>query len=109
MKRIEALIPHDRIQDVGRALTQSGVKGLTLTTVYTPSDQRQDDSARRKNRLLGKPCCKLDVLVSNEEFARIQSVLLESAGSDARLQIFVVDLETTIRIRTGESQEAALA
>ena len=37
MKRIEALIPHDLIQDVEQSLSSLGVRGLTLTSVYSQS------------------------------------------------------------------------
>lgn len=108
MKRIEALIPHDRIQDVERALTRSGVEGLTLTSVYCPAEFADEFRTMRKNRLCGKPCCKLEVLVCNDDLPGIQSVLMETVGTDPRTQIVVFHLEATIRIRTGESQEAAI-
>lgn len=105
MKRIEALCPHDRIQEVGRALRQFGVKGLTLTTVYRLSDHPR---AVSPSPAMENPCCKVDVLVSNEQADEIRSLLSDCIAGRFRDCVFVVQLETTIRIRTGESEEAAL-
>lgn len=106
MKHIEVLIPHEHIQKVERALTQSGIKGLTLTSVY--SHCHPLGFVRGANQLPGKPCCKLDLLVSDDELTAVRKALIQFAYPDLRLQISVVDLETTIRIRTGECEEAAL-
>lgn len=106
MKRIEVLIPHERIQNAERALSQSGIEGLTLTSVYIHCNSLSSFAAGR-NRL-GKPCCKLDLLVSDEDLPAVQRALLQISTPDTGLQIFVMDLEATIRIRTGECEEAAL-
>ncbi|MCA9071262.1 MAG: hypothetical protein KDA84_20180 [Planctomycetaceae bacterium] len=107
MKRIEVLIPHERIQNAERALSQSGIEGLTLTSVYMQCNSVSSFSAG-KNRLMGKPCCKVDLLVSDDDLPAVQKALVQIGHPDLRLQIFVMDLETTIRIRTGECEEAAL-
>lgn len=108
MKRIEVLIPHERIQNAERALSGSGIEGLTLTSVYIPCGS-YPGFATGKNRLLGKPCCKLDLLVADDDLPAVQRALIQIAEPDQPLQIFVMDLEATIRIRTGECEEAALS
>ncbi len=106
MKRIEALIPHDLIQDVEQSLSSLGVRGLTLTSVYS---QSLLPVSSRFAGGFGNPCCKLDVLVSDGDLPKVHAAIRRIAGLQPRVQIFVIDLETTIRIRTGECEEAALS
>jgi nitrogen regulatory protein PII len=108
MKRIEAIIPHQLIQDVEKALIRIGIEGLTLTSVYTQRMHSSEVANSPKSSLLGTPSCKLDVLVSDEELPKVHAALVQSVGAHLQIQICVLDLETTIRIRTGECEEAAI-
>lgn len=108
MKRIEAVIAHDLIQDVEKALVRSGIEGLTLTSVYSNQMQGSDMSASRRDLMFGVPCCKLDVLVADGDLSKVLSALIGFIDPRMQMPICVMDLEVTIRIRTGESQEAAL-
>ncbi len=109
MKRIEALIPHDLIQDVEQSLTSLGVRGLTLTSVYSQSLSPGPLVSSRRTAGFGNPCCKLDVLVCDADLPKVYAALRQTAVAPSRVQIFVMNLESTIRIRTGECEEAALS
>jgi nitrogen regulatory protein PII len=106
MKRIEAVIPHDLIQNVEKALIRCGIEGLTVTSVYTQRSLSSGPASSSKDLLYGTPGCKLDVLVSDDELLNVQKVL--SKFLQAQSQMCIMDLETTIRIRTGECEDAAL-
>jgi nitrogen regulatory protein PII len=108
MKRIEAVIAHDLIQDVERALLRSGIEGLTLTSVYSHRTPASGLSQCRRDLLFGTPCCKLDVLVSERELSTVLAALMPFVDPSPWMPICVMDLEVTLRIRTGECEEAAL-
>jgi nitrogen regulatory protein PII len=108
MKRIEAVIAHDFIQDVERALLRSGIEGLTLTSVYSHTTAGSRLNQSRRDLLFGTPCCKLDVLVSERELSTVLAALMPFVGPCPGVPICVMDLEVTLRIRTGECEEAAL-
>lgn len=108
MKRIEAVIAHDSIQDVENALIRSGIIGLTLTSVYSHRMLAPSLSSCRRDLLFGTPSCKLDVLVSDRELSQVVAALLPFVDPCTLMPICVMDLELTIRIRTGECEEAAL-
>ncbi len=101
MKRIEALIPHDAIQILEQSLSCLGVQGLTLTSVY------QADATQLIQHV-EVPLCKVDVLVTDAELSLVCQVFEDISGSRVPVQILVMDVETTLRIRTGESESAAL-
>jgi nitrogen regulatory protein PII len=106
MKRIEAIIPHDLIQNVEKALIRCGIEGLTVTSVYTQRMASSGPASSAKDVLYGTPGCKLDILVSDEELASVQKVLAKFLRATS--QICIMDLEATIRIRTGECEDAAI-
>ena len=105
IKRIEAILPYDRIQEAERALARCGIGGLTLTSVSSgpsPSASRREDSSASVR------CCKLEVLVSAADLPRVYRALCRSAKLQPLIEIFVTDLVSTIRIRTGEVGDAAI-
>ena len=108
MKRIEAVIAHDSIQDAEKALIRSGIEGLTLTSVYSHGFRGSELTRSRRDLISGRPSCKLEVLVSNRELSRVLAALVPFVDQGTRMPICVMDLEVTIRIRTGECEEAAL-
>lgn len=109
MKRIEAIIAHDLIQDVEKALIRSGINGLTLTSVYSQRNGATELAKSRRELLFGTPSCKLDVLVPDENLSAVVGALRPFVDACARMPICVMDLEITIRIRTGECEEAAFS
>ncbi len=108
MKRIEAIIAHDLIQDVEKALIRLGIVGLTLTSVYNHPTPAPEFPSCRRDLLFGTPCCKLEVLVTDGELPQVLAALMPFIDPHTRTPICVMDLEITIRIRTGECEEAAL-
>jgi nitrogen regulatory protein PII len=108
MKRIEAVIAYDSIQAVEKALIRSGIEGLTLTSVSSHGTRATARTMSFRDRFSGTPSCKLDVLVSDRELSTVLTALMPFVDQGTWMPICVMDLEVTIRIRTGESEEAAL-
>ncbi len=53
MKRIEAIIPYDLIQEVETALIHSGMEGLTLSSVYSQTMPDRPSVSRAKRSAVG--------------------------------------------------------
>ena len=109
MKKIEAIIRHERLQDVQDALDQLGVSGLTVSEVVGCGRQKgyteQYRGVRANISLL--PKIKVESVVPSD----IVDSAVEAIASAARTgeigdgRVFVYSVEQSLRIRTGESGE----
>ena len=109
MKKIEAIIRHERLQEVQDALDQLGVSGLTVSEVVGCGRQKgyteQYRGSRANISLL--PKIKVESVVP----ADVVDSVVEAIASAARTgeigdgRVFVYPVEQSIRIRTGESGE----
>jgi nitrogen regulatory protein P-II 1 len=109
MKKIEAIIRHERLQEVQDALDQLGVSGLTVSEVVGCGRQKgyteQYRGVRANISLL--PKIKVESVVPSD----IVDAVVEAIASAARTgeigdgRVFVYPVEQSIRIRTGESGE----
>jgi nitrogen regulatory protein P-II 1 len=109
MKKIEAIIRHERLQEVQDALDQLGVSGLTVSEVVGCGRQKgyteQYRGVRANISLL--PKIKVESVVPSD----VVESAVEAIASAARTgeigdgRVFVYPVEQSIRIRTGESGE----
>jgi len=112
MKRIEAIVRPEKLQDVKNALVEIGATGMTLEDVRGFGRQKGQTSTYRgisytvefltKKRL---------VLVISDEFLEKVIETISSAASTGTIgdgKIFVSQVEEAIRIRTGETGQIAL-
>ena len=109
MKKIEAIIRHERLQEVQDALDQLGVSGLTVSEVVGCGRQKgyteQYRGVRANISLL--PKIKVESVVPSD----IADSVVEAIAAAARTgeigdgRVFVYPVEQSIRIRTGESGE----
>jgi nitrogen regulatory protein P-II 1 len=112
MKKIEAIIRHERLQDVQDALDQLGVSGLTVSEVVGCGRQKgyteQYRGVRANISLL--PKIKVESVVPSD----IVDSAVEAIASAARTgeigdgRVFVYPVEQSVRIRTGESGEESV-
>jgi nitrogen regulatory protein P-II 1 len=112
MKKIEAIIRHYKLEDVKKALSEHGIRGMTLTEVRGFGRQKGHTEMYRGTEYSVDfvPKIKLEIVVSDKDLASIVDTLVRSAqtGQVGDGKIFVSDLADTIRIRTGEVGEAAI-
>ena len=112
MKKVEAIIKPVKLQEVRRALTQLGVKGLTLTEVKGFGRQKGHTEVYRGSEFSAQflPKLKLEVVVEDELAPKVVNTIMETArtGRIGDGKIFVYPLEQVVRIRTGERGEAAV-
>jgi nitrogen regulatory protein P-II 1 len=109
MKKIEAIIRHERLQDVQDALDQLGVSGLTVSEVVGCGRQKgyteQYRGVRANISLL--PKIKVESVVPSD----IVDGAVEAIANAARTgeigdgRVFVYPVDQSVRIRTGESGE----
>jgi nitrogen regulatory protein P-II 2 len=113
MKMITAVIKPSRLDAVLDAVTEAGASGLTVTEVRGYGRQKGRTEVYRGAEYEVKllPKVKLEIAVSNDMTDRVVEALGRAAntGKIGDGKIFVMDLETAIRIRTGETDAAAIS
>jgi nitrogen regulatory protein P-II 1 len=109
MKKIEAIIRHERLQEVQDALDQLGVSGLTVSEVVGCGRQKgyteQYRGVRANISLL--PKIKVESVVPADLVDSAVEAIVAAArtGAIGDGRVFVSDIEQSIRIRTGEDGE----
>ena len=109
MKKIEAIIRPERLQDVQDSLDELGVSGLTVTDVVGCGRQKgyteQYRGTRANISLL--PKIKVESVVPDGLAERAVEAIVSGAhtGEIGDGRVFVYDIEQAIRIRTGEIGE----
>jgi nitrogen regulatory protein P-II 1 len=106
MKKIEAVIKPFKLDDVKEALHTIGIQGLTVTEVKGFGRQKGHTELYRGAEYVVDflPKIKLEVVVSDDLVDKVVNAIVEAAntGRIGDGKIFVLPLEETIRIRTGE-------
>ena len=112
MKLITAIIKPSKVDDVRQALAEMGVQGMTVTEVKGFGRQKGHTELYRGAEYVVDflPKTKIEVAVEAGILDRAVEVIMQSArtGKIGDGKIFVVNLEQTVRIRTGETGPGAL-
>ena len=112
MKLIIAIIQPHRLDTVRDALTDIGVHGLTVTEVRGYGRQKGHTEIYRgaEYQIHYVPKLKLEVAVASDTAERAVETIREAAqtGKIGDGKVFVLDLLSALRIRTGESGAEAL-
>ncbi len=112
MKLVTAIFKPSRLDPVIDALNEAGATGLTVSEVRGYGRQQGKTEVYRgaeyEVRLL--PKVQVDVACADDAAERISEAIIEAAntGTIGDGKIFIRDLGTVIRIRTGERDENAL-
>jgi nitrogen regulatory protein P-II 1 len=112
VKKVEALVRHFKLEDVKDALTEAGVRGMTITEVRGFGRQKGHTEMYRGTEYTVDfvPKIKIEVVIPDGDLAKIVECISRTAktGQVGDGKIFVADLADAVRIRTGESGEHAL-
>ena len=112
MKKIEAIIKPFKLDDVKEALTELGVHGMTITEVKGFGRQKGQTEMYRGSeyQIEFLPKIKLEIITTDKMVQRITGAIIDHAktGEVGDGKIFIIPLEETLRIRTGESGEDAI-
>jgi nitrogen regulatory protein P-II 2 len=112
MKMIVAVIKPSRLDAVLDAVTRAGATGLTVSEVRGYGRQKGKTEVYRgaeyEVRLL--PKVRLEIAVPTELLDAVAQAVVEAAntGKIGDGKLFVLDLESALRIRTGERDLAAI-
>ena len=112
MKKIEAIIRPEKLDEVKRALEVSGYPGITITQIEGHGKQKGVTQQWRgevyKVDLLSKT--KVEIVASDKDQEKIVSAIQKVAGTGSvgDGKIFITNVDEAIRIRTGERGDKAL-
>ncbi|CTP86115.1 nitrogen regulatory protein P-II [Xanthomonas translucens pv. poae] len=112
MKMIMAVIKPFKLDDVREALAAQGVAGITVTEVKGFGRQKGHTELYRGAEYVVDflPKVKLEVAVTEDQIERVLEAIVKAAGTGkiGDGKVFVYDLGTVVRIRTGELDADAL-
>ena len=112
MKQITAVIKPFKLEEVREALAECGVTGLTVTEVKGFGRQKGHTELYRGAEYVVDflPKVKIELIVREEDVERAIEAVVKAArtGKIGDGKIFVTAVEQVVRIRTGESGEAAV-
>ena len=112
MKIVMAIIKPFKLDEVRDALTAAGVHGLTVTEVKGYGRQKGHTEIYRGTEYAVNflPKIKIEVAVSSDQVNKVVDAITAAAktGQIGDGKIFVFGLDHAVRIRTGETDAAAL-
>ena len=112
MKKVEAIIKPFKLDEVKEALSGLGVKGMTVSEVKGFGRQRGHKEIYRGAEYIVDFIPKMKIEIVVEDAMAVDAVALvqkhANTGKIGDGKIFVMEVEETIRIRTGEKGENAV-
>ena len=112
MKKIEAIVKPFKLDEVREALSEVGVTGLTVTEVKGFGRQKGHTELYRGAEYVVDflPKVKIEVVLADDMVDAAIEAIITAARTDkiGDGKIFVTNVEQVVRIRTGESGEAAV-
>jgi nitrogen regulatory protein P-II 2 len=112
MKLVTAIIKPFKLDDVRTALSEIGVSGMTVTEVKGFGRQRGHTELYRGAEYVVDfvPKTRVEVAVRTELVDEVVEAVLKAAktGKVGDGKIFITDISRVVRIRTGETDNAAL-
>lgn len=113
MKRLEALLRVNALEEVQVALEQAGITGLTVEPVrgYGRQFGRTDKYRGSTYAINLLPKLKLELIVRDDQVDDAVKAISDAArtGEIGDGKIFISEVQDVIRIRTGERGEDALS
>ena len=112
MKLVSAIIKPFKLDEVREALSAIGVQGITVTEVKGFGRQKGHTELYRGAEYVVDflPKVKVEVVVKEADVDRCIDAIVKAAktGKIGDGKIFVTAVEQVVRIRTGETDEAAV-
>ena len=112
MKQIVAIIKPFKLDEVREGLSEIGITGLTVTEVRGFGRQKGHTELYRGAEYVVDflPKVRLEVVVQDNRIEEVLESIIKSArtGKIGDGKIFVLPVEQVVRIRTGETDDAAI-
>ena len=108
MKLIKAIIKPERFEMVKKALEDKGVSGMTVTEVEGRGEQKGITLEYRGKPMVVDmlPKIQIEIVVRAQDTDDLVATIIESArtGNIGDGKIFILPVDTSIRVRTGEME-----
>ncbi len=112
MKKIEVIIKPFKLDDLKEALTELGIKGMTISEVKGFGRQKGHTEIYRgaEYKVDFIPKIKIEIVVAAGDVDKVIEAVISSTrtGKIGDGKIFVLPIETVCRIRTGEKDKEAI-
>lgn len=112
MKLVVAIIKPFKLDEVREALVSAGVEGMTVSEVKGFGRQKGHTEIYRgaEYTINFVPKVQIEIAVKDDAAAQVVETIQKAAqtGSIGDGKVFVLDLTSAVRIRTGETDDAAL-
>jgi nitrogen regulatory protein P-II 1 len=112
MKKIEAIIKPFKLDDVVEALSEIGVEGVSVSEIRGFGRQKGRAEIYKGAEYVVDflPKTKLEIVVNDDLCEAAVEVIAKAAktGKIGDGKIFIIDVESVMRIRTGERDESAV-
>jgi nitrogen regulatory protein P-II 1 len=112
MKRVQAIIRPNKLDDVKEALSQIGIQGMTVTEVKGFGRTGGKKEVYRGSAYIVDfvPKVSVDIVCQDNQVGSILDAVEKAAktGKIGDGKIFVIDVVEAVRIRTGERGDIAL-
>ena len=112
MKKVEAIIKPFKLDDVKEALTEIGVIGMTVMEVRGFGRQKGHTELYRGSEYTIDflPKVKVEIVVADHLVNKVVETIIAAAktGSIGDGKVFILPVEESVRIRTGERGEEAI-
>jgi nitrogen regulatory protein P-II 1 len=113
VKKIEAYIRHEALEEIRDRLAHMGLPSMSVSEVKGSGRQKGYTESYRGARttIFLRPKLKLEIAVDDGDVERTIDAILELAhtGEPGDGKIFVIPIEEAIRVRTGERGKVVLA
>jgi len=112
MKKVEAIVRSEKLDEIKDALLKIGIKGLTISQVVGAGNQKGHKEYYRgavvEIKLLSK--IKIEIVTEDNRVEDIIKSILATAktGEIGDGKIFIYNIENVVRIRTGEQGDNAI-
>jgi len=112
MKKIEAIIREEKLEPVKAALEERGIIGMTVTHVGGRGRQKGITLEWRAGeyRIDLLPKVKLEIVLRDDKCQTAVDIICKTAktGNEGDGMIFVLPVESAVRVRTSDTSEASV-
>lgn len=112
MKKIEAIIRVEKLEEVRDALERLGYPGMTVSRIEGHGRQKglTEQFRGREFKVELLPKIKIEIVARNEDAEKIAAAIAQTAktGEIGDGKIFIYPIEDVLRIRTGERGNTAI-
>lgn len=112
MKRIAAVVRPEKLEPLKEALFQAKISGMTIYQVHGCGNQHDWKEYFRGSEVFLNmiPKVKFEIIVEDSRVDEIVDVIVDVArtGEVGDGKIFISSIDSVIRVRTGEKDEAAV-